>query len=112
MQHAARVGSGGVVIDGPEIAEIVEGQLLRIAQAGAEDFQVATIGFAAQHAAGVRDVQHHAFAIGHAHATVAEAEVDAPVVPANQPVNIVPADADVNAEAGGHGIYDCPAGGD
>jgi hypothetical protein len=56
MQHATRVRTSRVVVHGPEISVVIERELLRIAQAGAEDFEVATIGFATQHAAGVRNI--------------------------------------------------------
>ena len=48
------VAAVGVVVAGEEIAVIVEGEFLRIAQARRDDFQVAAIGLAAKDAARVR----------------------------------------------------------
>ena len=100
MQHAAWIGAGGVIVHGPEIAEVIEREFLRIAQAVAEDFQIRSIGFAAEYTAAVGEIDHDALAIGEAHAAVAEAHVDATVGAAEEPVQVVSGNADVHAEAG------------
>jgi hypothetical protein len=101
MQHPAIVGAGRVVVGGKQIAGVVEGQFLRIAQAEAEQFEIPAVGFASQHTAAVGDFDDDAFAIGDVEAAVAEAHVDPAVGPEGEPVEVMAGDADVHAEARG-----------
>ena len=79
VQHTAGIRSGSIVIDRPEVALVVEGQFLGIAQASAENLEHTAVGLAAEHSATVWKVDASSFAIGQACSPVAKAHVDAPV---------------------------------
>ena len=79
VQHPAGVGAGGVIVDCPPVAFIVERQLLGVAQSVAEDLQRSAVGFAPQDPAAVRKVDATPLPVRQARATVAETEVDAPI---------------------------------
>lgn len=109
VEQTALVRAGGVVVHGEEIAERVEGEALRVAQADAEDFQLGAVGLAAEDRAGVgrnaAEVFRAEAGVFHAgpqlEAAVAEAEVEAAVGAEGEAVEVVASDGDVDAEAGG-----------
>ena len=79
VQYTAGIRSGRIVVDRPEVAFVVEGQFLGIAQSLAEDLQQTAVGFAAEHSATVWKVDAPSFAVGQARSPVSKAHVDAPV---------------------------------
>ena len=79
VQHPAGVGAGGVIVDRPPVAFIVERQLLGVAQSVAEDLQRSAVGFTPQDPAAVRKVDATPLPVRQARTTVAETEVDAPI---------------------------------
>ena len=87
-----------VVVDGEQIAELVEGELLGIAQTVGEDLEIGAVGFDA-HDAAVSGEQPVPPVFFYADAFVADRPVDASVGSQGRAVHIVPAVADVNAEA-------------
>ena len=109
MEQAGLVGAGGVVVHGEEVAERIEGEALRVAQADAEDFELGAVRLAAEDRAGVgrdaAEVFRAEAGVLHAgpqlEAAVAEAEVEAAVGPEDEAVEVVAGDGDVDAEAGG-----------
>ncbi len=100
VHDAGFVGSAGVVVVGPEVAEVVEGEFLGVAEAGGEDFEVAAVEVAAEDGAGVDGVEDFAFFGDDVGAAVADAEVEFSVGADGEAVEIVSADADVDAVAG------------
>ena len=101
VHQPAPVAGVAVVVHGEEVAVLVEGQFLRVAQAGGDDLQVRAVRVAAQHRAAVRVEQMFALLGGHVEAAVADAEVELAVRPHAQAVQVVAEEGDVDAEAGG-----------
>ena len=66
----------GVVVTGPEVAVLVEGQFLRVAQADGENLQVRAVGVAAQDRAGIGQGDGPPFLRLDIQAAVANAEVE------------------------------------
>lgn len=97
----------GIVIAGEQIAVVVEDQLLWIAQAEGEDFQMRAIQIAAIDCAGIRIVHRASvdqrFGIG---AAIAHREIELVIRPDAQAVQIVAEKRDVNAVTGGELLAD------
>ena len=94
------VAAVGVVVDREQVAEVVEGELLRIPQAGRHDLEPRAVGLAAEHraAAGIRV---EAAVVRDVIAAVADREVEAAVGAEGQAVEVVSAEGDADAVAGG-----------
>ena len=92
------VAAVGVVVAGPQVAVVVEGQLLRIAQAGGEDLEVGAVELAAQHRTRVR-VRVGLALVFDVEAAVADREVEPPVDPQLDAVQVVAEQRDVDAIA-------------
>ena len=98
------VAAIGVVVAREQIAEVVERQLLRIAEAEREHLQIAPIQVAPKHCPSVWPMQEFALLVHHMVAAIADAEVDPPVRPQLQPVHVVPAKGDPHPEPVGQGL--------
>ena len=103
VDPAGGVAAVGVVVAGEQVAEFVEGKVLRVAQAGVEQLEVGPVRLAAEHRAAVGVADVSAVGRGDVEAAVANAEVDAPVGPEAQAVQVVAGDLVVDAEAGVQG---------
>ena len=88
VHPARRVAAVGVVVAGEQVAVLVEGQLLRVAQADGHDLQLRAVGVAAQHRAGVGVGEDLARGLD-VEAAVADGEVDAAVGAHFQAVAVV-----------------------
>ena len=89
-----------VVVVGEQIAVLVEGEFLRIAQAAMDDFELGTVLIAAEHRSGTRADERLAFLAGHVEAAISDAEIEFAVRTENQPVEVVAEEGDVHPEAG------------
>ena len=101
LQHqcpAGLVTAVAVVVTSPKIALVVEAQLLRIAQALGEKFEVRPIRLAAKHGAAVGQLNHASLAIGHRGPAIRDREVDAAVGSLGQAVEIVSAKRHVDSK--------------
>jgi hypothetical protein len=97
--HDARaVAAVGVVVAREEIEAIVEGELLRIAQPGVPDLELAAVQVAAQHRAGVRMCERPGLRLD-VEPAVADREVEPPVRAQRQPVQVVPEEGHVHTVA-------------
>ena len=85
IDPAGLVAAIGVVVAGEEVAELIESQLLRVAQARGEDLELGAVGIAAQHGAGIRHGQGLAVACCDVEAAVADAEIEPAVGPESRP---------------------------
>ena len=99
MHPALAIAVIAIVVAGEEIAVLVEGQLLGIAQTAREDFEIRPVGFHAKHRAFVGQINDVALFGFDVRAAIADAEVDAPVRAFDQAVEIVAGQAEVNAVA-------------
>ncbi len=93
VDPARLVAAVGVVVAGEQVAELVERQLLRVAETRGEDLQLGAVGVAAEHRAGVGHRQLAAVDGRHVEAAVADAEVEPPVGPEPQAVQVVAQEA-------------------
>ena len=87
-----------IVVHGEEVAVVIEGDFLRIAQAGGIDLQIRSVGVHPQDAAGVRVPKDSAFAIGDREPVVAAGEVEFPVGPHDESVQVVAIEGGVDSE--------------
>ena len=100
MDEPGLVAPVGVVVDGEQIAEIVEGQLLRIPQARGHDLEVAAVGMAAEDGTAAGIVVRPAIE-GDLVTTIADREVDPSIGPQHEAMEIVAPQRDPDAIAGG-----------
>ena len=91
-----------VVVDTDHVAEVVEGDLLGVPDAMGEDFEVGTVGFAAQHGAAMREREPATFLAGDVAALVADGPIDPAVGSQAQPMHVMACVSDMTAEAGRH----------
>ena len=94
----ALTGHVGVVVHAENVAEVVEGDLLHVAQAVGEDLEAAAVRFAAHDAAFVRVIPAFALLAHHVRAFVANAPVDAAIGADAWAVHVVSRVGDVHAE--------------
>src|SRR5439155_12206304 len=88
VDPACLVAVIGVVVAGEEIAVLVEGELLGIAQAGRDNLQLRAVGITAQHGTGVGT--RHGPALGlDVEAAIAAAEIDFAVRAKAQSVHVM-----------------------
>ena len=99
MRPARLVAAVGVVVAGEEIAERVEAEGLRIAQADGDELGVGAIEVAAEDGAAVGTVEERAFLGGGVRAAVGDRPIDLAVGPELHAVHVVPAIGDVDREA-------------
>ena len=99
IDPACAVAAIGVVIAGEQVAELIERQLLRVAQAGGKDLELGAVGVAAQDRAGIRHGERFAVNGCHVEAAVADAEIEPAVGPELEAVQVVAQKPDVNAVA-------------
>ena len=95
-----------VVVDADDVTEVVEGDLLGVADAVREDLEARAVGFAAQHAAFVRIGEGASFLADDVRTLVADRPVDASVRPQPQAVHVMSGVGDMTAEARGHEFLD------
>lgn len=93
-----------VVVDAEEVAELVKGGLLDIAQAGGEEFEVRAIEFAANDGAGEGVGEDLAFLGGEVEALVGCRGVDAPVRSDDGAAEIMSGVGEANGEPVGEGF--------
>ena len=103
VQPTRLVAEVGVVVAGEEVAEVVEGEFLRVAEAGGEDFEVAAVGVAAEDGAriGVGDDAAGGFDMG---AAVADGVVEFAVGSEAEAVEVVAEITDAQAVAEVEGL--------
>ena len=89
-----------VVVVGEQVAELIECEFLRIAQAAMDHFQFGAVGVAAEHGPVARADKLFSFLARHIEAAIADAEVELAIGPEDQPVQVVAVERDVHAEAG------------
>ena len=77
VDHAGGVALVGIVVDGERVAEVIEGDLLRITQAEVDDFEVRAVGLEAEDRAAVTGVVFLPFLGGEVETTVADGAPDA-----------------------------------
>ena len=94
------IATVGVVVDGEQVAEIVEGELLRIAQARGDDLEITAVGMAAEDGTAAGIVVRLAVE-GDLVAPVADREVDSSVRPQHEAMEIVAPQRDADSIAGG-----------
>ena len=99
VDDARLVALVGVVVDRDAVAELVEGDLLRVAQAEVHDLEVRAVRLEAEHGAAVAGVVLLAFLGGEIKAPVADRAPDAAVVADGEAVHVVARERDANAEA-------------
>ncbi len=97
VDPARPVAAVGVIVAGEQVAELVERQLLRVAEPRGEDLELGAVGVAAEDRAGVGDGQLAAVEGRHVEPAVADAEIEPPVGPEPQAVQVVAQEADVDA---------------
>src|SRR4051812_42745086 len=79
---------------------IVEGELLRIAQAAREHFQIRSIHLAAQHHSFIGINERLSFARDDVEPAIANAEIKPPIGPDTQTMQVVTEECDVHTESG------------
>ncbi len=94
----------GVVVAGEKVAVVVEAELLRIAQAGAEKLEVGAVGVAAEDAAGVRVIEEFALLGLYGKPSIPAGEVEFAVRPEAQAVKIVALKIVAHAVTGGEDL--------
>jgi len=99
IDEAARVPGVGVVVAGEKVAKFVKGELLRIAQARVDLFEIRSVGITAENAAGVGTIVVAAFLRREMIAAVADGPVEFSIRPPHEPVHVVARDAHAHAEA-------------
>ena len=87
-----------VIVAGEEIALIVEGQFLRIAQPAMDHLQLRTIRFTAKHRPFVGQIDHRALLRHHVGTAIAAGEVQAPIRSENEPMQVVTREAETHSE--------------
>ena len=98
--HEARlVAAVGVVVDGPQLAVLVEHELLRIAQAGREDLEVRAVEVAAQHRSVELVAQPRTVRLRHAETTVAAGEIELAIGADAQAVQVMSDEREADAVA-------------
>ena len=93
-----------VVVDADDVAEIVEGDLLGVADAVREDLEARAVGFATQHAAFMRVSEGASLLADDVRALIADRPIDATVRTETQAMHVVARIGDVSAEASGHDL--------
>ena len=99
VDKAFHVAVVAVVVAGEEIADLVEEQVLGIAQAGGEEFDVGAVEVAAENGAVIRGGEG-AGGRGHVRAAVADAVVEFAVGADDEAVHIVAGEVEADAVAG------------
>ena len=102
LHEPRAIAAVAVVVAGQQVAEVVEREFLRVAQAAVHDFEVAAVEFAAQHGAFVREVEQLAFLGAHREAAVADRDVEPAVGAHEQAVQVVADQRRVDAKAVEH----------
>ena len=99
VDHAGGVALVGIIVDGEGVAEVVEGDFLRVTQAEVDDFEVGAVGFETEDRAAVAGVILLAFLGGEIEAAVADGAPDASVRTDGEAVHVVTGEGDTHAEA-------------
>ena len=99
VDHAGGVALVGIIVDGEGVAEVVEGDLLRVTQAEVDDLEVRAVGFETEDRAAVTGVILLPFLGGEVEATVADGTPDAAVRTDGETVHVVTGKRDAHAEA-------------
>ena len=89
-----------VVVYADDVAEVVEGDLLGVADAVGVDFEVRPIGFAAQYGSAMREIELSAFLARDVAALVSHGPINAAVRAEAQAVHVMTGVGDVPTEAG------------
>ena len=98
--HEARVVAlVAVVVVGEQVAVLVEGEFLGVAQAAHHDFEIGAVRIAAEDAAGALAFERLAFLRRDVEAAVADGEVEFAVWAEDEPVEVVAVEGAVHAEA-------------
>ena len=95
-----------VVVGGEQVAELIEGNLLRIAQAAMHNLELRAVGIAAKHRSVARAVKRDSFLRGDMEAAIADREIQLAVRSPNQAVQVVSEKRRVHAEAGQQFLLD------
>ena len=99
MDEPCLIATVGIVVDGEQVAEIVEGELLRIAEARGEELEAGAVGMATKHGATAGIVVRLAVE-GDLVATVADREVDPSIGPHHEAMEVVTAEGNPDTVPG------------
>ena len=99
VDDARLVALVGVIVDRDAVAELVEGDLLRVTQAEVHDLEVRAVRLEAEHGAPVAGVVLLAFLGREVETAIADRAPDAAVVPDGEAVHVVAGERDAHAEA-------------
>src|SRR5262249_54875719 len=99
IDPARAVAAVGVILAGKEVAELIEGELLRVSQAGRDYLELRAIGVTAQDRAGVRYGQGLAVKRRHVEAAVAHGEIEPAVGSELEAMQVVADEPDMNTVA-------------
>ena len=92
-------GHVGIVVHAEHVAQVIEGDLLDVAQAVGKDLEAAAVGLDSHHGAFMRVKPVFAFVARHVHAFVANTPVDTTIEPEARSMHVVPGVGDVHSEA-------------
>ena len=106
LNPAGLVATVAVVVVGEQVAVVVEGHFLRVAQSTVDDLHVLAVPVAAEHSAFIRQVNVFLVDGGDVGSAVADAEVQLAVRPHGEAVHVVPEELRPQAEAGGEAFLD------
>ena len=95
----ALLGLVGVVVDPDDITEVIEGDLLDVADARSEDLEARPIGLRAQDRPRMRVEETLTFLAEDVRALVADRPIDATIRPEAEPMHVVTGIGDVDPEA-------------
>ena len=91
-----------VIVDADDVAEVIEGDLLRVPDAVGVDFEARPIGFAAKDRTLMREDELPTFFARHVASLVADRPIDATIGSEAESVHVVTRIGDMSAEAGSY----------
>ena len=99
VNPAGLVAAVRIVVAGKQIAVLIENEVLRIAQAEREHFEIGAVRIAAEDAAGIGLTDVPAIRDLHVRAPVTDAEIDFPIRTEMRAVEVMADETDAHAEA-------------
>ena len=99
LDDASGVALVGVIVDGQRVAEDIEGDFLRIAQAVVDNLEAGAVGLEAEDEAAVAVIQLATVLCQGAEAAIAEGAIQPAVGPEREAVEVVTRERDAHAEA-------------
>ena len=101
VNDASLVANVAGIVEGEEVAMVVEGQLLRVAQSHGMDLQAGTVRLATKDCSPARSLVHFAGGVREVITTIADGEVQPAVEAADYAVQVMPDKGDAHAIAFG-----------